>query len=234
MDHEVDGSGAESTQPTIRVLVVDDHQMFTESLVRLLGDETDVIVCGTAQTSSEAVEAVRSDRPDVVLLDYQLPDVDGATAARDILAVAPGTRIVVLTGFADAASIHAALEAGCAGFLTKDRAASELIGAVRAAHAGESPISSDSASMLLSQLGTRSDAGAPSVALTDREKEVLVLIAQGLSNQAIADEMFISVNTVRNHVQNVNRKLGATSKLETASIARQRGLIARPQPRASS
>ncbi|MCZ7530632.1 MAG: response regulator transcription factor [Acidimicrobiia bacterium] len=214
--------------------MVDDHQMFTESLVRLLGDETDVIVCGTAQTSGEAVETVRSDRPDVVLLDYQLPDADGATAARDILAVAPATRIVVLTGFADAASIHAALEAGCAGFLTKDRAASELIGAVRAAHAGESPISSDSTSMLLSQFSGASDAGFPSVGLTDREKEVLVLIGQGLSNQAIADEIFISVNTVRNHVQNVNRKLGASSKLEAASIARQRGLIARPQPRASS
>lgn len=217
----------------IRVLVVDDHQMFTESLVRLLGDEADLIVTGTAQTSAEAVEAVRSERPDVVLLDYQLPDADGATAARDILATAPDTRIVVLTGFADSATIHAALEAGCTGFLTKDRAASELVGAVRAAHAGESPISPDSASMLLPHFGAAPATDGGGGGLTDREREILAFIAQGLSNQAIANQLFISVNTVRNHVQNLNRKLGASSKLEAASIAQQRGLIPRPQPRSS-
>lgn len=224
---------APAGQSNVGVLVVDDHQMFADSLVRLLADEEDITVVGTAHTGAEALESVRARRPGVVLLDFQLPDLDGATAAREILTVAPTVRIVVLTGFADRASIDAALGAGCVGFLTKDRAANEVVAAVRSAHAGESPLSPDTTTMLLGGQGRGSQDGS-AADLTDREREVLVLISQGLSNQAIADEMFISVNTVRNHVQNLNRKLGVNSKLEAASVAVQRGMIPRPQPRSGT
>lgn len=229
MTKRAPGAGAQPGDPQISVLVVDDHRMFADSLVRLLGDEDDIAVHDAVHTAAESIEAARSERPDVVLLDFQLPDLDGASAAREILAAAPSARIVVLSGFADRASINAAREAGCAGFLSKDRAADEVVAAVRTAHAGESNLP-DTTSTLLGGSPTEGRDG-PASELTDREREVLVLISQGLSNQAIADEMFISVNTVRNHVQSVNRKLGVSSKLEAASVAAQRGMIPRPQPR---
>lgn len=222
-----DVAGEHGLREGIRVLVVDDHQMFADSLVRLLGDEDDIAVLGTARTGAEALEALEPTQPDVVLLDFQLPDLDGAAAAREILAATPTARIVVLTGFSDRASIEAALDAGCVGFLTKDRAASEVAEAVRSAHAGDTPLSPETTTLLLAS--GESDEG-PTEDLTGREREVLLLISRGMSNQSIADEMFISVNTVRNHVQNVNRKLGVNSKLEAASVAVQRGLIPRPRP----
>jgi DNA-binding NarL/FixJ family response regulator len=220
---------ADSRAGSMKVLVVDDHRMFAESLVRLLSDEADIVVSGIAGTVAEAREAARADPPDVVVLDYRLPDGDGARAAELIRHESPDASMVVLTGYSDEEALLAAIEAGCSSFVTKDKAADELVAAVRAAYAGESVISPGMLGRVLPRLRHDSEAGKP--ALTPRELEVLGLLAEGLSNAAVAERLVVSVNTVRNHVQNVLTKLGAHSKLEAVTLASRRGLVPLPRPR---
>ncbi len=209
----------------IRVLVVDDHRMFAESLVRLLEDERDIEVVGTATRISEATEAVARTAPDLVLLDYLLPDGDGTKAIHEIRRVAPGTKVVVLTALNDERALMAALGAGCDGFVTKDRASDELVHAVRAVAAGEVQIPPDLLARALPRLRGGDDAAG---ALTRRELEVLELLADGMPNPGIAAHLHISINTVRNHVQNLLTKLGAHSRLEAVALGIRRGLVAGP------
>lgn len=198
--------------------------MFSEALRAALDTSDDIAVTAAMDTATSGVEEAKASRPDVVLMDYRLPDGDGVDAARRIKATLPDTKIVMLSGTLDDNVLREAIQAGCSGYLTKGHAIEELILAVRAAHRGEALISPQMLSRLLS---SRTPTG-PGADLTSRETEVLRLLAQGLSNQAIADQLSIRLATVRNHVQSVIEKLEAHSKLEAVSTALRLGLIDAP------
>jgi DNA-binding NarL/FixJ family response regulator len=212
----------------VRVLLVDDHRMFTELLVQLLREHDDIDVCGIAPSVAEGLEVARRERPDLVLLDYQLPDGSGAQLAARLREDRPELRMVMLTGFQDEATVREAVEAGCSGFVTKDRAVEELVEAVRVVASGGAAISPVLLGRLLPSLQ-----GAPATgttALTARELDVLQLLAEGTANDDIGERLFISRNTVRNHVQRIITKLGAHSKLEAVATATRIGLVRPPQP----
>jgi DNA-binding NarL/FixJ family response regulator len=210
----------------VRLLIVDDHDMFAESLRRALSAEPDFVVTGTAATLAQARAMIVSEAPDVVLLDHQLPDGLGVDSISDLMGLNPRAKIVVLTAAAEDSMLVAATEAGCAGFILKTSPLQELVAAVRTAAAGEIMVSPELLARLLNRLHRRYD--KPAHELTRREAEILELIAEGLTNGAIATRLFISVNTVRNHVQNILAKLDAHSKLEALSIAIRDGLISPP------
>jgi len=205
--------------PAIRVLLVDDHEMVAESFRRILEAEDDIEVVATASTAAAAFEAAVAHEPDVILMDYLLPDGDGVAATARIKERLPEVRVVLLTGSDVDAALPGALEAGCVGYLEKTGALDKLAPAVRAAASGEVVISP-------SDLGRIATEPRSSVAdLTPREREVLGLLADGLSNRDIAGRLFLSVNTVRTHVQRILEKLPAHSKLEAVAIARRRGIL---------
>ncbi len=213
----------------LRVVIIDDHLAFAESLARLVADEADISVVGIAKTAAEALQLVDDSKPNVALVDYAMPDRDGVEVASAIKAAHADVMVVMLTGAADDTVLLAAIEAGCSGFLTKDRAAGEIVDAVRAAAAGEALISPAMLARLLPKLSpTRRAVGSD---LTDREREILLLLAEGHANKVIASQLFLSVNTVRNYVQSVLTKLGAHSKLEAVSTAVREGIIDFPTRR---
>jgi DNA-binding NarL/FixJ family response regulator len=217
---------ADLPPPQIEVLLVDDHRMFADSLSRLLSDERDIKVVGIAETGSAAIEHAVRLRPHVVLVDYQLPDQDGVAVTAEIKKRVPTAMVVMLTGSSDDRVLLAAIEVGCSGFLTKDRAASSVAEAVRAAAAGEALISPALLARLLPRL--QRTPGAPGTDLTERERQILTLVARGSTNRAIAEEVHLSVNTVRNYVQSIHMKLGCHSKLEAVATAVREGIIDYP------
>ncbi len=208
----------------IRVLVVDDHEVLASSLALALDSEPDLVSVGIAPSLERARSLIRSAAPDVVLLDHRLPDGDGVAALGALRALRPDAQFVVLTASAADSVLVAALEAGAAGFLSKTRGLGEVTGAIRAAATGEAVISPEMLARLLPRLhrSSRRPAGRD---LTEREREVLTLLADGLTNAAIAERLFVSVHTVRNHIANLSAKLGAHSKLEALSIAVREGIL---------
>lgn len=212
------------------MLLVDDHQMVLQGFEAALAPADDIVVVGVVSSGADAQDAARRLHPDVVLIDFGLPDIDGAAAAAEIRRHRPETKVVMVTGLVDEAVVLRAVEAGCSGYVTKHQPLEQLVEAVRAAAAGEALISPAMLTKLLPRLRrTHHHLGSD---LTGRERDVLRLLAQGMSNQAIGAELYVSVNTVRSHVQNVLTKLGAHSKLEAAAIAAREGLveIGRPPP----
>lgn len=209
-------------QPSIRALIVDDHRMLAELLSGALDARPEITVVGTASSSAEALTAVTSLHPDVVVLDYDLPDGDGVALVGPIREAAPSCRVLMLTSYTDPVLLSDAIDAGCAGFVTKRNSTDEIASAVLAVASDETPVSPDMVRSLVrkDQTSTGSD-------LTAREVEVLRLAAQGLSNKEIAEQLFLSVNTVRNHMQRVLNKLGAHSKLEATAIAARLGIVRR-------
>lgn len=207
----------------IRCLIIDDHRMFADSLSRLLDDEPDIEVVGVIGDGGEAAGRAIALNPHVVLVDYQMPGTDGVEIARDIKLQKPAIMVVMITGSTDDRVLLAAIDAGCSGFMTKDRAAKEVADAVRGAAAGEALISPALLSRLLPQLSrTYRSVGDD---LTKRELATLRYLAMGIPNKAIAKEMNLSLSTVRNYVQSVLTKLGAHSKLEAVSLAVRAGII---------
>ncbi|MFC4950251.1 response regulator [Pseudonocardia sp. GCM10023141] len=201
------------------MLLVDDHQIFGELLGEAL-TATGMEVVGICGTLADALDAVAETRPDIVVLDHNLPAGSGAGGVAAVKRHAPGTRVLMLTAAEQRSVLQEAMDAGCDGFVTKRHSVADVIAAVEAVLRGETPISSDVAGGLI---GRRT----PSVGgdLTRREAAVLQLIGAGLSNHDIAAELRISVNTVRNHVQRVLTKLDAHSKLEAIAIAARHGLL---------
>ena len=212
-----------STNPAIRVVIVDDHEMFAQGLTAILGADPSIEVVASAQTVEDGCAAVRLHSPDVVLMDYELPDGDGAAATQRIKSEVPAAQVVMVTSFDDEAILIRAIEAGCSGFITKHKAIQEVTSAVRAAYAGEALISPSMLARLLPKL--RQNPKGLGADLTPREIEVLKLLAAGASNQQIAEELVLSLHTVRNHVQNVISKLGTHSKLEAVATAVREGII---------
>jgi DNA-binding NarL/FixJ family response regulator len=207
---------------TVRVLIVDDHQMFATSLAQALHSESDLRVVGQGTSIAEARDLMASTAPDVVLLDHRLPDGDGVGAIPDLHRIRPSVKIVVLTAATSDRLLVTAMEAGAAGFIAKTQRLDDVINGVRAVAQGESVVSAKLLTRLLPRLHRQSGGGAE---LTEREREILDLLARGLSNADIAQQLTISVHTVRNHVANLSAKLGAHSKLEALSIAVRQGLI---------
>ncbi len=207
----------------IRVLIVDDHEVLASSLAKTLDTEPDLLSVGVAGSLKQAAELIRTTAPDVLLLDHRLPDGDGVAAIGRLRELRPSMAVIVLTASPSEHLMVAAVEAGVSGFLSKTRSLAEVTSAVRAAAVGEAVISPEMLARLLPRLGGSGRVGAAT--LTEREREILGLIAQGLSNAAIAERLVVSVNTVRNHVANLLAKLGARSKLEALSIAIRDGLL---------
>lgn len=208
---------------TTTVLLVDDHAVLSESLSALLGTQSDLDVVGTARTLAEARRLVESSRPDVVLLDVALPDGDGIAEIPTLLERHPGARVVVLTGTTSDRVLVAAVEAGAAGFLSKSGGVRRVVDTVRAAAADEAVLPEATLERLLPLM--QQHAEERQARLTGREVEVLQLVAEGLTNAAIAERLVVSLHTVRNHVARISRKLGAHSKLEALSIALRQGLV---------
>lgn len=207
----------------VRVLIVDDHGVLAHSLAQALEAESDLTVVGQAETLARAEALIPSVVPDVLLLDHRMPDGDGVSAIPRLRALRPAMAVVMLTASAAEHVMVAAIEAGVSGFVSKTSGLEELTSAVRAAAAGEAVVSPQMLSRLLPRLHRHS--GAVRVTLTEREREVLDLVAEGMTNAAIADQLVVSVHTVRNHVANLSAKLGASSKLEALAIAVREGLL---------
>jgi DNA-binding NarL/FixJ family response regulator len=213
----------------VRVLLVDDHVMFASSVAAALGIEPGIAVVGTAPDLATARSRLGSEPVDVVLLDQRLPDGDGVEAIPELKRLSPTSKVVMLTASTDDSTLLAAMENGCSGFVEKSRTVEELLDAVRGAAAGEAVLSPALLGRLMSrvQRGAEPRLGAD---LTARELEVLGLVAEGLSNAAIAKRLWLSVNTVRNHVANLLGKLGVHSKLEALAVATREGLLDEPRP----
>lgn len=207
----------------ITVLIVDDHRMVAEGLAAALTAAGGIDVVGISATASDGVARVAVFRPDVVLMDFGLPDEDGATATERLKAYVPQAKVVMVTSSSDEHVLARAIEAGCSGFLTKDRPAAEVVDAVRAAAEGEALISSGLLARLLPRL-RRAPEGRGSD-LTPREREVLGLMAEGLGTAAIAERLTLSINTVRGHAQSILTKLGVHSKLEAVAVATREGIL---------
>ena len=206
-----------------RVVVLDDHDVLASGLAHVMASESDLDCVGVANTLADGRRLVAEHHPDVLLLDQGLPDGDGVSAIPELLADQPQLRVVVLTANATDAILVRAIENGAAGFVAKNRSLNEVLSAVRAAASGEAVISSELLTRLLPRL--TGEGVSRHEDLTDREREVLVLLADGLTNVAIAERLVVSVHTVRNHVANLSSKLGAHSKLEALSIAVREGLL---------
>ncbi len=196
----------------IRVAHADDHKVVRLGLEQLLQTFTDVEVVGSATGGEAAVTLCRELRPEVLLLDLQMPEVDGIEATRRVASESPGTRVVVFTSFSDRDGIVRALDAGAIGYLLKDAEPEEIHEAIRAASRGEAPITPRAAMALLADRRER----APGVDLTGREREVLLLVVEGLANKQIARRLGISEKTVKGHLTNLFQRIGVTDRTQAA------------------
>ena len=212
----------------VRVVVVEDQELFAEALVRLLTTGEGVSVVGRAGSVQDAVRVARDTSPDVVLLDWALPDGNGGDAARTIRSELPETKAIILSGWPDEDLLAAAIEAGCSAVLNKNRAFADLLQTIREVQKGDVTLPLSSLPSVLARI--RTPGGPSGTDLTTRELEVLSLLAEGLSTEAISERLVISVHTVRNHIQRIIMKLGAHSKLEAVSMALRQGIIDAPRP----
>ena len=220
-------------QEPIRTLIVDDHALFRRGLEIVLVTEPDIEVVGQAGDGTEAVEKAAETVPDVVLMDVRMPRSSGIQACRAIKDVAPSAKIIILTMSDEEEDLFEAIRAGASGYLLKDIPLDEVSDAVRAVHGGQSLISPSMAGKLLTELAAlarREEVSGPpqqvpAPKLTDREMQVLKLIARGMNNRDIAKELFISENTVKNHVRNILEKLQIHSRMEAVMVAVREKLI---------
>lgn len=209
----------------IRVLVVDDHSLVREGLARLLEMREEFQVVGEAGNGLEAVERARELKPDVVLLDVRMPELDGVEALRRIRAENPEIKAVVLTTFLSDDYVFRALEAGAAGYLLKDVSSEELFQAVRAAREGRVSVQPNVMRMLLDRMVQGPNGPAGTETLSAREQEVLRLLAQGATNKEIAASLCISLATVKSHVFSIFKKLDVRDRTEAVTLAVQKGII---------
>ncbi len=203
------------SQP-IRVMLVDDHTMVRRGLGTFLKVFDDLQLIGEAESGEAAVQLCAEILPDVILMDMVMPDMDGAATTRAIRQQFPEVQVIALTSFKEGDLVKNALEAGAIGYLLKDVSADELAQAIRAAHAGRATLSPEAAQALVE---TANQPPMPGLDLTEREREVLALMVEGLNNTQIAGKLTVSSSTIKSHVSNVLSKLGVTSRTEAVTLA---------------
>lgn len=213
---------------SVRVLIVDDHQIFAEALAATLRLKPDFAVVGVATTGPQAIGIARESPPDVVLLDFHLPGYSAEEAMQRLREAAPDAKVLVITSDTSDQTWARAVRMGAVGCVTKDKALADVEDALRAAHEGRPLISAERLRAVLDSLAATRPTTETGEQLTEREVEILLLLADGKDNQAIADALFISPNTVRTHLQNIFSKLGVHSKLEAVTLAAKTGLLRTP------
>jgi DNA-binding NarL/FixJ family response regulator len=224
--------GAGRRLDPIRVLIVDDHALFRRGLEMVLAEEDDIELVGQASDGAEATQKAAESLPDVVLMDIRMPKSSGIVACGAMKEAAPSTKIIMLTISDEEEDLFEAIRAGASGYLLKDIPLDEVAEAVRSVNGGQSLISPSMAGKLLTEFATLARRNeeeppqqVPAPKLTDREMEVLKLVAKGMNNRDIARELFISENTVKNHVRNILEKLQIHSRMEAVMIALRDKLI---------
>jgi NarL family two-component system response regulator LiaR len=210
----------------IRILIVDDHGIVRQGLRTYLDLLDEIEIVGEAENGVEAVAQVERHRPDVVLMDLVMPEMDGIEATRQICAISPATQVIVLTSFTEDEMVFPAIKAGAAGYLLKDVSPSHLASAIQAVHRGEAQLHPEVTKKLMSQFVSPAvEATVAPHKLTARELEVLRLVAQGLSNRQVAQALTISAKTVKTHVSNILAKLHLDDRTQAAIYAYKHGLM---------
>jgi NarL family two-component system response regulator LiaR len=206
----------------IRVMLVDDHTMVRRGLATMLKVFDDLQLAGEAESGEAAIQLAAEVSPDVILMDMSMPGMDGATATRAIRKQFPKVQIIALTSFKEGKLIKNALEAGAIGYLLKDISADDLVRSIRAAHTGRATLSSEVAQALVETVNLPP---APGFDLTEREREVLTLMIEGLNNTQIAGRLTVSPSTVKSHVSNLLSKLGVASRTEAVTLALRNNIV---------
>jgi two-component system, NarL family, response regulator LiaR len=201
---------------TIKILLVDDHAVVRSGLAKFLLVNKDLELAGEASDGAEAVQRVALHSPDIVLMDLMMPEVDGITAMREIHQKHPLVKVFVLTSFAEQNLVQGALQAGAIGYLQKNVTAVELGNAIRSAYAGKMTLSPEAAQVLAQSVAQPQIHGEK---LTERERDVLQCMADGLNNNEIAERLIVSLGTVKFHISNIFRKLGVDSRVEAVKVA---------------
>lgn len=202
---------------TIRVLCVDDHPLVRKGIASILANEADMELVGEANNGREAVELFKEFKPDVVLMDLRMPELDGTSATRMIRQEAPDAKIIALTSYDGDQDIYRALEAGVRGYILKEMVHTEVVRAIRTVHSGKR--------LMPQEVAERLSEYFPQVALTPREVEVLGLVAKGMANKEIATRLGTASGTVKMHIQNILAKLGASDRTHAVTIAMERGIL---------
>ena len=236
------GVGAEEAAVTdgtqqrpIRVFLLDDHEVVRRGVQDLLEAESDIVVVGEGSTAAEALARVPALRPDVAILDVRLPDGDGVSVCRDLRSAMPELACLMLTSFADDEALFDAIMAGAAGYVLKQIRGSDLTGAVRAVAAGQSLLDPRTTARLMERLRGTAQVDDPLKGLTDREREILALIGDGLTNRQIGEQLHLAEKTVKNYVSNLFAKLGLERRTQAAVLASEvrRGTGLSPPPSVS-
>jgi DNA-binding NarL/FixJ family response regulator len=201
----------------LRVLCADDHPLVRKGIASILANETDVVLVGEAGSGEEAVEQFRKLKPDVVLMDLRMPDMNGIEATRIIRGEAPETKIIALTSYDGDQDIYRAIEAGVRGYILKEMVHTEVLRAIRTVHAGKR--------LMPAEVAERLSEYFPQMALTPREVEVLRLVAKGMANKEIAHQLGTASGTIKMHIQNILAKLDASDRTHAVTIALERGIL---------
>lgn len=220
-------------QHPIQILIADDHTLFRRGLMRILAEYDDLSVVGEARDGEEAVTLAQQFKPDVVLMDVGMPEILGPEATRRIGAACPETHIIMLTVSDKEEDLFASIKAGARGYLLKNARTAELVDAIRRVHAGEAMIAPAMAVRLLDEFGAPSEKQEeppPPDTLTEREIDVLRLVAQGLGNKEIAAELDLSIHTVKTHLRHILDKLHLRSRAHAAAYAVQLGVVEEVHP----
>ncbi|MEX8494865.1 response regulator [Sphaerotilus sp.] len=215
-DHKSDAHPAR-----VSVFIVDDHPMIRAGLVGMIAGESDFLCVGEAGHGADAVRMIPTLQPDIVLMDLLMPQMDGIEAIRQLRPLAPQTRFLILTSLTEPGEVQRALAAGAVGYLTKTASAHELVNTIRAAFSGRRVLSPEATEALISV----SQHAAPGADLTQRERELLALMARGLSNQDISDQLHIALPTVKFHITNILSKLGVSNRTEAVLVALRHKLV---------
>jgi len=204
------------TEAQVRVFLLDDHEIVRRGIADLLGSQTDIVIVGEAGTAAEALARIPATRPDVAVLDARLPDGSGIDVCRDIRSVMPDVRCIILTSYDDNDAVFAAVMAGAAGYLLKEVRGASLVDAIRQVAQGKSLLDPSVTERLLARLRAGEPADAKLASLTDREREILDLIADGMTNRQIGDRLFLAEKTVKNYVSGLLAKLGMQRRTQAA------------------
>src|SRR5215208_7018395 len=213
----------EQRKKRVRVIVADDHPLYREGVVRALSASGQVEIVAEAEDGRSALAEIQQHQPDVALLDYKLPELDGVAVTHAVVRDQLPTRVLLVSAFTDSGVVYKALETGAAGFVSKESRREQIVDAVLACSRGENVVPADVASGLVSEIRLRKQDDAP--ALTPREQEILHLIAAGKSLPEIAKQLYLGVTTVKTHVQHLYEKLGVSDRAAAVASAMRRGLI---------